>query len=186
MYSDLQGRQFILSQNVDEILTEAIVELAVDELECSDILEGAGLAVEVHRHYRKIFAILIMMRREDDIVVFRRHKIVDANLPLQEATARKVISGDITPFVNNWQWSFLCHYFEARKGPYRYQRITDAQTILPFVKKEGLTEIKGDFGEISAVTIPTGSQTLLHSQVRSSIGIYRVALLTSSLRRHRV
>jgi hypothetical protein len=158
------SRRFVQRKSLDDILTKEAIKRAVKELHCQDY-ERAYLADEIYKEYRKVFAILICMRLEDDIVGFRQHKFSDERLPLDEGSMKKVIPNQVTSFVKHHQWIFLPHFFLANSRSYCHQDISTAQTILPFTKEVIRDDIQGEFGEISVVTIPMLSQEFQTSQV---------------------
>jgi hypothetical protein len=164
------GKEFIQRQNIDEIFTQENVKGAVDELHCvsSQDFELVELAEQVFENYRTVFAILIWIHREDDILIFRRHKAVDDRLPLSKATIEEMIPNHAEMFVES-QCKFLPYFFESgsRNGQekvYCHEHIT-TERILPFVKEIPSCGPKGKFGEISVVTIPVSSQAFLLSKV---------------------
>ncbi|KAF1847230.1 kinase-like protein [Cucurbitaria berberidis CBS 394.84] len=168
------GEKFIQKKNIDEIFTRENITRAVDELHCvsSQDFELVELAEEVFENYRTVFAILIWIHREDDITVFRRRKAVDDRLPLSKATVEQMISSHAQTFVES-QCTFLPYYFESgsRHGQekvYCHEHIA-SERILPFTKETQTRGPRGNFGEISMVTIPISSQAFLISETESVV-----------------
>jgi hypothetical protein len=167
MINAVCGRQFISAKCIDEIFTEERTQLAANELHCprSQDFERIDLANELQKNYRKVFTILIWMGHEDDTFTFRRHRSTDAQLPLNESMASKLVPGYASSFVTE-QWTVLPHHFSSSGGSYCYQHITDSHTILPFIKEISKGDANGKFSDVSMVTIPTSNQEFFPSHVR--------------------
>jgi hypothetical protein len=166
MRTNAYEETFIETQRLHDLFNEDDVERAVDELECEDF-ERACLANVISQEYRQVFAILIWIGHEDEVVGFRRHRFTDRRLPLDDKFSQEVFTGSLEAagaFISS-QWSFIPHHFSATSGTYCHQSISPTQRILP-VMKEVKGEKRGEFGEIAEIIIPTSSQNLLRSQVR--------------------
>ncbi|KAI9775959.1 MAG: hypothetical protein M1839_000658 [Geoglossum umbratile] len=163
MRASAHGKQFIETRKLYEIFTEKAIEPAVEELGCKDF-ERAGLAKEIGQNYRKVFAILIWIGCEDEVVNFRCRRFTDSWLPLDESVAQEVFAAGTAASFMSSQWTFLPHFFSTTSGSYCHQNITPIYIILPVVD-EVRREKRGEFGEISTVVLPTSSQSLLSSQI---------------------
>ncbi len=64
--------------------------------------ERIGLAETIYQKGKKTFAILIFMRKEDDIVKFRNHDTLDDRLPLATNVAQNNMGDEGGSFANKY------------------------------------------------------------------------------------
>ena len=144
------------------IFTFADVKKAVDELECP-IVEKTGLAQTIHGKGTRVFAILVMHGEEDLIAEFRKHEVLDAQLPLSEALAERIAGDFGVAFARDHQRQFLAYKFPRDMRDY-HRQINDSERILPFVGEPQVVA-SGGFGDISKVTIFNSQQEFLDNKV---------------------
>lgn len=148
---------FLPDSSLNTILTEKSVENAVEELNCRPD-EKVGLAKRVFREGRKVFAILIWMKEEDQISTFRDRDSLDSRLPLHESYAEQIAPRFGIEFSRHVQWMFLPFVFSA--DMVENHRNIDDNRILPFITN-GQDVGRGSFGDVFKVGIHPSQQTLL-------------------------
>ncbi len=148
------------------IFTLDDIRRAVDELACPTV-EKTGLAQTIHDKGIRMFAILIKNGEEDLITKFRKHEVLDAQLPLSEDRA-KSIAGDFgISFAQTYQREFLPYKFPRDMRDY-HRHINNSERILPFIG-EPENFMRGGFGDISRVTILHSQQEFVLDKVYSHL-----------------
>ena len=123
-------RYFVPPSSLSTIFTEAAVHEAVAELECEPE-ERIGLAQTILDKVIIIFAILVWMKEEDAIVIFRSHDVLDHNLPLDAPTAESISIDFGSSFAREYQWQFIPYAFSADMAD--HHRKIRSEYILPFI-----------------------------------------------------
>lgn len=140
------NHRFLAPPLLSLILTPPAIAQAVAELNCQPE-DRIGLAEKIELHGKITFAILVWMQCEDTIVDFRRVGCLDSRLPLDEATATRIIPDRGHEFATEIQWQFLPHFFHRNDD-----LEIDKSVILPFIRDVGTVD-GGAFGSITKVEI---------------------------------
>ena len=138
------------------------IRKAVDELGCP-IVEKIGLAQTIHEKGTRVFAILIKNGEEDLITEFRKHEVLDTQLPLGEALAKRIAGDFGISFARDYQRQFLPYRFPRDMRDY-HRHIKNSERILPFVG-EPENVAKGGFGDIFKVAIFHSQQEFVPDKV---------------------
>ena len=144
------------------IFTLGDIRKAVDELECP-IVEKTGLAQTIYTKGTRVFAILVKHGEEDLITEFRKHEVLDAQLPLGEALAERIAGEFGVSFARDHQRQFLPYHFPRDMRDY-HRHINDSERILPFVGEPQVVA-SGGFGDVSKVTVFNSQQEFQHKKV---------------------
>lgn len=147
---------------LEVIFTPNDVQKAVDELDCP-VVDKVGLAQTIIRKGIRMFAILIKNGEEDLIAEFRKHEVLDAQLPLSESQAKQIAGDFGIPFARDYQRQFRPYRF-PRDMSEHHRRINDSDTILPFVGEPG-SVTSGGFGDISRMSIFPSQQEFVLDKV---------------------
>lgn len=151
---------------LDVIFTLNDIENAVNELKCR-VVEKTGLAQTIHQKGIKIFAILIKNGEENLITEFRKHEVLDAQLPLSEPLARR-IAGDVgTFFARDYQRQFLPYKFSRTMRDY-HRYINHNERVLPFIGRS-VNIASGGPGDISIMSILNSQQDFVLDKVNLHI-----------------
>lgn len=143
------------------IFTQAAIDGAVKELDLQPD-EQIGLAETIHTRGIKIFAILIWMKVEDSIAVFRNNQILDERLPISEVEARRVAPEFGLTLARQEQWKFIP--FKFPQNMHEYHRDIAQEFIMPFIGRfEELAH--GAFGQILTVNISPAQQAFFPQDV---------------------
>lgn len=152
------------------VLTLDNIEKAVDELDCS-VVEKIGLAQAIHKGGIRVFAILIKNGEEDLITEFRKHEVLDAQLPLGKVKAKQIAGDFGISFAEDYQRQFLSYKF-SRDMSDNYRNINESEKILSFVG-EPKNVARGGFGDIFKVEIFYSQQEFVLDKVISRFIIFR-------------
>ncbi|KAI4169214.1 MAG: hypothetical protein LQ343_005876 [Gyalolechia ehrenbergii] len=109
-----------------------------------------------------MFAILIKNGEEDLITEFRKHEVLDAQLPLSQAKAEQIAGDFGIAFAQDYQRQFLPYKFPRDMRAY-YRDINHNERILPFVGKPEHVA-SGGFGDISRVMIFNSQQEFVQDK----------------------
>jgi hypothetical protein len=150
---------------LDIVFTPDDVSKAVNELQCS-IFEKIDLAHTILEKGVRMFAILIKNGEEDLIAEFRKHELLDAQLPLSETQAKQVAGDFDISFAREYQRQFLPYKFPGDMRNF-HRHINDKKRILPFVDEPKAVD-SGGFDDIFRVTIFDSQQKLILDKVFSS------------------
>lgn len=152
---------------------------AIEELDCP-VIETIGLAQTICEKGVRVFAILVKNGEEDLITEFRKHEVLDAQLPLDETRAKKIAGEFGIYFARHYQRQFLPYIF-SRDMRDNYRTIDASERILPFVGQSDIVA-SGGFGDISRVEIFHSQQKFSIDKVKSrrSVSQYLVDLLIST------
>lgn len=158
----ISGQHFLPPNSLPTIFTESAISQAVVELRC-EADEKVGLAQDISKTSTVIFAILVWMSKEDWIVAFRNHGVVDANLPLGVDRVHQISPELSDAFAREFQWQFIPYIFPSDMAT-RHQ-VFQAEKILPFVAER--TRIVGGFSQVTQVDIYPSMQNFYPEPVRS-------------------
>ena len=153
------------------------VTKAVDELECPSF-EKIGLAQTIYEKGTRMFAILIKNGVEDLIAEFRKHEVLDAQLPLSEARAKQIVGEIGVSLVREYQRQFLPYKFPRNMRDF-HRHINDCERILPFVNEPEAVD-SGGFGDIFRVTIFGSQQDLILDKVTSRLSFHALGDATQA------
>lgn len=191
------GTFFFPRGSIEEIVTEQVVAETIRQGIAETVRQGRGLAnpppvftendianyarrvcgtislgEEKPETFRKIFAILVLMRRGWEVVLFVNSGVSDASLPLEEIQDENNLpslrhpSDPATPlsFLADWtciehedferrQWTMLAPFFARSPGQKHshFYQLTN-KDILPWTSKEGPIH-GGGYSEIFRVAI---------------------------------
>ena len=148
------------------IFTLDDIRQAVDELLCP-IIEKTGLAQTIYEKGTRTFAILIKNGEEDLITEFRKHEVLDAQLPLSVALAQQIAGDFGISFAQDLQRQFLPYKFLQDMRDY-HRHINESDKVLPFVGKPEVIA-RGGFGDIFRVSIFQSQQEFVIDKVISHI-----------------
>jgi len=167
LYGQIEGakersiseRYFIRPSRVRDIFTLATIERAVTELNC-DTYDKVGLAKKIELEGVLVFAVLIYMRREDQIVAFRNHDCLA--LPVPEGKAVLIAPEFGVSFAREYQWQFIPYFFKRDMSEHHYE-IDELGIIFPFIEEKNRRD--GGYGEVSELTIPASLQEFFPGMV---------------------
>lgn len=148
------GQWYVPPAIVQRMLSESVIQAAVAELDCSPD-ERLGLADDIHHRGIIIFALLIWLKRPNEIVRFRSHDCLDAKLPLSQSEVERVAPSFSRCFALEHQWEFIP--FDFPEGMALSHRNLRDNLVVPFVRVEGLD--KGSFSAVSRTWIPSTLQS---------------------------
>lgn len=161
---------FFPERYLSVVFTLENIEKAVNELNCS-IVEKISLAQTIHKGGIRVFAILIKNGEEDLITEFRKHEVLDAQLPLGKAKAKQIAGDFGVSFAENYQREFLPYKF-SRDMRDNYRNINESERILPFVG-EPKNIAHGGFGDIFKLEIFFSQQEFVLDKVISRLITFR-------------
>ncbi|KAH5594453.1 hypothetical protein HBI24_006400 [Parastagonospora nodorum] len=174
MAKTYSGAEFLPRHALEKILTEDRLRR---EFDANGFEDSQQLALYIHTHAKKVFAILILLGLERSMPQLACQKFKDEYLPLvstdgcmtsssgipQDHPALRPFgewqTSDIERFCTN-QWLALAPTFDTGKD-YEF----DSSVILPFVEARTIERSTGGYGRVSQVKI---SPDHLPSQTKSS------------------
>ena len=160
---------FLPEMYLSAIFTLDDIRQAVNELECP-IIEKTGLAQTIYEKGTRMFAILIKNGEEDLITEFRKHEVMDAQLPLSEVLAKRIAGDFGVSLAQNLQRQFLPYKFPQDMRDY-HRHINESERILPFIGKlEAIAN--GGFGDIFKITIFQSQQEFVLDKVISRLSLF--------------
>lgn len=161
LVTSISERRFLPIDKFREIFTLHAVKDAVQELNCKPE-DRLYLASTIHHNGTALFAMLIDIWQEDLIVDFRKHRVLDDQLPLDKARAHEIVGPVIAHrLVSEVQWKFLPFVFPERMWECRLH-IADPM-ILPFLSCEQIGF--GAFGEVEKIGISPSQQNFSDKRV---------------------
>ena len=158
---DAGKESFFMLEQLRGIVTEALVA-EVTASYIPDYRHEKDVEAIVRDGVR-LFCILVLMNRVDQVQNFLAHSTLDRQLPIIEETEFLRIAPDLNIlFYTEIQWQFF---------PWVFQRdschlIIRDRIILPFTKEDELAE--GSGGNISIATIPALQQKFFSCEVSNS------------------
>lgn len=163
LVTSISERRFLPIDKLREIFTLHAIKASVQELKC-ETQDRINLANTIHHTSKALFAMLVEICQEDLIVAFRKHEVLDSQLPLDIARAQE-IAGPFTGrrLVSEVQWKFLPFVFPERMWESRLH-IADAR-ILPFITCEQIGF--GAFGDVEKIGIYPCQQNFDDKRVRA-------------------
>jgi hypothetical protein len=180
--------RFIPHNRINELVTEDAVqfELTKANLSMTKIsrVMKPRVSADECTSYRKILAILHLMRRSSKIRLFVKERVCDSHLPLMEASCPagpgkcyELRSGrvpgssirfkkraDAKEFLER-QWSVLAPFFQGSDGTYIPHNDFESEVILPFLSYEE-TAKEGGYGKVFKVKIHPDHHSLKREKVR--------------------
>ena len=165
MVKTYTGAEFLPHHALEEILTEHNVR---EGFVANDFEDSKELALYIHTHAKKAFAILILIGLEAFMPLLAYHKFKDEYLPLVSTDGCTIsISGiprdhpALRPF-GEWQASdierFCTKQWLALAPTFHTQRDQEFESsiVLPFVAARHVKPSIGGFGRISQVEVHRG------------------------------
>ncbi|KAJ0108128.1 uncharacterized protein J7T55_007247 [Diaporthe amygdali] len=150
LVTSILNQRFLPTDKLDEIFNLSAITGAIRELTCGPH-ERINLADTIHKDGKRVFAMLTYNRFENYITEFRKHGVLDRQLPLSEERAEEIMgSEDGRRLALDFQWMFLPYVFPEDMSE-THLRI-DKQCILPFISEHQIAT--GAFGVIDKVCIP--------------------------------
>jgi serine/threonine protein kinase len=157
---------FIPANAFDRCLTKDTIKAEMVRLGIDTSLPLEELADYVYKKSRKIFAILTMINKGDQIEKLLAHHPSDADLPLrmpESAEYRRPLLPEFAGFeswsdrdihsFSSTQWSFLAPFFSRGTSSAPHYEL-ERQTILPFVEDKDLSAPRsGGFSTVYDVQI---------------------------------
>jgi hypothetical protein len=179
-------RMFIPDCRTFELVTEDAVqfELTKANLSMTKIsrLMKSRVSADECTSYRKVLAILHLMKRPSKIRLFVKHRVCDSHLPLMEAPyptgprryyelrSRREPGSSVRfkkgAYANEFlerQWSVLVPFFQGSDGNHVPHDDFESDTILPFLHYE--EKRKGGSGEVFKVEIHPAHHSLKREKV---------------------
>jgi hypothetical protein len=162
MAKTYSGAEFLPRHALEEILTEDSLRR---EFDANGFEDSQQLALYIHTHAKKVFAILILLGLERFMPLLAYQKFKDEYLPLvstdgcmtsssgipQDHPALRPFgewqASDLERFCTN-QWLALAPTFDTGKD-YEF----DSSIILPFVEAHDIERSAGGYGRVSQVKI---------------------------------
>lgn len=125
----------------------------------------------------RLFCILALMGRVDQVPVFLAHSTLDPRLPIRELAEFRNLAPDLDiSFFTKFQWQFFPWVFQKNAG----HLIFPSNTILPFTSEAIIAE--GSGGVISRVEVPSLLQKFILNEVRSLLSFPESHLFVSRTR----
>lgn len=153
------NRPFIPRSEFDSLLTEQSVSETICEI-TRDLEDGAITVPvdEIYRSYRKVLAILVMIRKEDWIAEFIDHGCSDGRLPLNATVLDK-----IDPEGGLSRSSFLekQYLFLAQTIERNMEADWPESVVVPIIRQESLKAGRGGFATVSKIVIHSDYDNLL-------------------------
>lgn len=161
LVTSISERRFLPIDKAREIFTLPAVKDALQELNCKPE-DRINLVDTIYHNGRALFAMLIDIWQEDLIVDFRKHEVLDSQLPLDKARVQEIAGPVIAHrLVSEVQWKFWPYVFPDRMWECRLH-IRDPM-ILPFVSCERIGF--GAFGEVEKIGIWPSQQNFSDKRV---------------------
>ncbi|KAH7198914.1 kinase-like domain-containing protein [Fusarium flagelliforme] len=159
MIASDSGLHFIPTASLEPIFNMRSIEDALLELDCQPD-DRIGLTDEIYDKGKLTFAILILMREEERIILFRQHGCLDSRLPLSKVDVERIDADIALSFADQYQWRVLPRYLP--QNMWEHHQVYRDQEIMPFVgDPEYVTE--GGFGEIHKIKVITSQQAFFPS-----------------------
>jgi hypothetical protein len=159
------GVHFLPSISVSTIFTKPAIESAIADIDYEPD-DRIGLAETIYQKGKKTFAILILMRKEDDIVKFRNHDTLDDRLPLATNIVQSIVGDYGVSFADKTQWELLPRTFP--ESMWEHHREYRKEEVLPFIgDSEEVAD--GGFGVIYKVKILASQQKFFCEEVREHL-----------------
>ncbi|KAI2473462.1 kinase-like domain-containing protein, partial [Annulohypoxylon bovei var. microspora] len=175
----LQSRRYPVSASGNSFfyIYDELRELATETI-IADLISNACPEYEIENHARiiresgvRLFCILAIMNKLEQIMNFLAHTTLDDRLPIRNVKELQEISPDLDHlFLTKYQWEFFPWVFQNNCG----HLILPESTILPFILDEPITS--GSGGMVSLVTIPAQQHNL--SEDRQKIKVVRKRIKT--------
>lgn len=157
----ISERRFLPIDKFREIFTLDTIKASVQELKC-ETQDRINLANTIYHSKKALFAMLVDMSQEDLIVAFRKHGVLDSQLPLDIARAQEIAGSFIgRQLVSEVQWKFLPFVFPGHMWQSRLH-IADPM-ILPFVTCDQIGF--GAFGDVERIGIYPCQQSFADKEV---------------------
>lgn len=151
------NQRFLPADRLDAIFSLDAIKGAVRELSCGPH-ELINLADKIHKDGKAVFAMLTYNRFENYIVEFRKHGVLDRQLPLREDQAQEIAGPeDGRRLALDFQWMFLPYVFPEDMSESHFQ--ISKQYILPFIDEHRIAT--GAFGVVDMVHIPPSQHKFL-------------------------
>lgn len=145
----ISERRFFPIDNFCEIFTLDAIKASVQELQC-ETQDRINLANTIYHTNKALFAMLVEMGQEDLIVAFRKHGVLDSQLPLDLARAQEIAGFFIgRRLVSEVQWKFLPFVFPEHM--WQSRRHIEDPRILPFISCDRIGF--GAFGDVDKIGI---------------------------------
>lgn len=149
LVTSISERRFLPIDKLRETFTLDAIKGSVQELKC-ETQDRINLANTIYHTSKALFAMLVDMCQEDLIVAFRKHGVLDSQLPLDIARAQEIAGPFIgRRLVSEVQWKFLPYVFSEHMWQSRLH-ITDPM-ILPFISCDQIGF--GAFGDVEKIGI---------------------------------
>jgi hypothetical protein len=158
---------------LSEIFTLPTIKGAVQELTCGPD-DRIQLVETIYKNGKRLFAMLIYNGWQDRIIDFRKHRILDSELPLSEESAQEITGRAIGHrLAVEVQWMFLPYVFP--EGMWECHLQVDRRVILPFVRDEQIGT--GAFGDVDKISVLPCQQNFTDKGVSA----FNLILVTQSL-----
>lgn len=162
--TSISQHRFLPADKLDEIFTLPAIKCAVQELTC-----GPGDRIElvhtIHDNGKRVFAMLVYNGWEHHIIDFRKHGVLDSQLPLSKENAEEITGRAIGHrLALEVQWMFLPYVFPERMWECQLQ--IDKRVILPFVSTEQIGT--GAYSDVENICISSCQQNFTDKRVSAS------------------
>jgi hypothetical protein len=177
---------FLTDSRIDELVTDDAVQFELSKANRSMTkivrIRKPPIVAEECASYRKILAILYLMKRPSKIRLFVKHGVCDSDLPLREGSCpigprsfyelRSQKSGSTVRFKKpvhaieflERQWSVLVPFFHGSDGTHIPHNDFGSDVILPFISQEE-TATEGGSGKVFKVEIHPDQHSLRKEKV---------------------
>lgn len=164
LVTSISERRFLPIDKFRAIFTIDTIKASVQELSC-ETQDRINLANTIYHTSKALFAMLVDICQEDLIVAFRKHGVLDSQLPLNIQRAQE-IAGPFTGrrLVSEVQWKFLPFVFPEHMWQSRLH-IADPM-ILPFITCNQIGF--GAFGDVEKIGIYPCQQSFADKEVSAS------------------
>ena len=156
-------RRFVPNAALEAVMTLEAISLALQAILAFEPYQIPVHAEEIKSKATKIFAILLLIAREELILEFLESDVRDAKLALDFTRIGNVKSLDAAGqrLFMEQQWWFLAPEFSSKSS--LIHMVFPEETILPFTKEEALTDgySQGTSGQISKIWIHPSHQNYL-------------------------
>lgn len=161
LVTSVSERRFLPIDKFHTIFTLTAIKASAQELSC-ETQDRINLSNTIYHTCKALFAMLIDMCQEDLIVAFRKHGVLDSQLPLDITRAQDIAGPFIgRRLVSEVQWKFLPFVFPENMWQSRLH-IVDPM-ILPFTTCDQIGS--GAFGDVEKIGIYPRQQNFTDEEV---------------------
>lgn len=151
-----ESKWYVPGKELNKVLSKSIVEEAISHCGVEAYLRKEAVHF-ILRGSKKIFAVLVLMGKEQSIVDFIEHDHLqnqrqDSKLPFRRSELGEILDDELAEEFCRTQWVVSAPYFRNDMS----HRLLNEDTILPFSKNFKIGS--GAFGTVFEITIDARHQ----------------------------